>query len=79
MLISSVGNNLFSAFFYAVFAFVFVRAVGDEYLAIALGPEGPGIAGRGKTAYENPGTGIHHFVVEHVDVAFHRFGCDGGS
>src|SRR5206468_4180091 len=36
-----------------VFLALGVRAVGDEYLAIALGPEGPGIAGRGKTAYEN--------------------------
>src|SRR6202023_709761 len=50
-----------------------VRPVGDENLTIGLRPQRPRAAGGGGGANENPDTGSHHLLVEHLDIAGHRF------
>src|SRR5215470_17564913 len=54
-----------------------VRPVGDKHLAVRLGPQRLGVAGRGKAAGELPNTGSHQFAVERVYRLDSRFGFDG--
>src|SRR5258707_1528628 len=54
-----------------------VWPVSDEHLAIGLRPQRPRSAGRGEATSEKPDTGSVHLFVEHVDIAYHRFGHDG--
>src|SRR5882672_9677642 len=54
-----------------------VRPVGDEHLAVGLGPQRLRAARRGNSASELPHAGSNHFAVECVDVLDHRFGYGG--
>src|SRR5215831_19852244 len=54
-----------------------VRPVGDENLAVGLGPQRLGVAGRGKAAGELPRARANQFAVERVYRFDRRFGFDG--
>src|SRR5664279_3748134 len=54
-----------------------VRPVGDEHLAVGLGPQRLGVAGRGKAAGELPRAGSDQFAVKRVDLLDSLFGFDG--
>src|SRR5437667_9822345 len=54
-----------------------VRPVGDEHLAIGLRPQRFRVAGTGEATSEHPDTGSLHLFVEHVDIAYRRFGHEG--
>src|SRR4051812_30568353 len=55
-----------------------IRPVGDEHLAVGLGPQRLRAASRGNAAGELPHAGSNHFAVERVDLFHHRFGYSGG-
>src|SRR6266496_955439 len=54
-----------------------VRSVGDEHLAVGLGPQRLRAASRGNAAGELPHAGSNQFAVERVDLLDHRFGYGG--
>src|ERR1700676_4083607 len=46
-------------------------------LPAGCAPQRPRAAGGGEAANENPDTGSHHLIVEHVNIAGHRFVLGG--
>src|SRR4051812_15170838 len=53
-----------------------VRPVGDEHVAVSLGPQRLGVAGRGKATRELSRAGSNHLAVERVYRLDRRFGFD---